>query len=136
MMSTEIITALIAAISSIAVCLIKGAIDRRKMMVEIEQKNQENLQKILSDLSKREDARQEESVRWRNQCEKMLTDLQHSIDKSNIQLTNVEERLSDRIDSLAKHVEKHNNFAERMPVVEEQIKVINHRIDDLERKEG
>ena len=26
-----------------------------------------------------------------------------------------------------------NNFARRMPVIEEQIKVINHRIDDLER---
>ena len=27
---------------------------------------------------------------------------------------------------------KHNNFAERMPVIEEQIKVINHRLADLE----
>ena len=37
-----------------------------------------------------------------------------------------------RIEQLEKKVDKHNNFAERMPVVEEQIKVINHRIDDLE----
>ena len=29
-------------------------------------------------------------------------------------------------------LEEHNNFAKRMPVVEEQIKVINHRISDLE----
>ena len=29
-------------------------------------------------------------------------------------------------------VREHNNFAKRMPVVEEQIKVINHRIEDLE----
>ena len=42
-----------------------------------------------------------------------------------------------RIEQLEKKVDKHNNFAARMPVVEEQIKVINHRIDDLEdcRKE-
>lgn len=40
-----------------------------------------------------------------------------------------------RIEQLEKKVDKHNSFAERMPVVEEQIKVINHRIDDLERKE-
>lgn len=37
-----------------------------------------------------------------------------------------------RIKLLEKKVDKHNHFAERMPVVEEQIKVINHRIDDLE----
>lgn len=41
--------------------------------------------------------------------------------------------MSYRIEQLEKKVDKHNNFAERMPVVEEQIKVINHRIDDLER---
>ena len=35
---------------------------------------------------------------------------------------------------LTDEVRKHNNFAQRMPVVEEQIRVINHRIDDLERK--
>lgn len=43
--------------------------------------------------------------------------------------------MSYRIEQLEKKVEKHNNFAERMPVVEEQIKVINHRIEDLERSE-
>lgn len=37
-----------------------------------------------------------------------------------------------KVDMLAREVREHNNFARRMPVVEEQIKVINHRIDDLE----
>ena len=37
-----------------------------------------------------------------------------------------------RIEQLEKKVDKHNNFAQRLPVVEEQIKVINHRIADLE----
>ena len=41
--------------------------------------------------------------------------------------------MSYRIEQLEKKVEKHNNFAGRMPVVEEQIKVINHRLEDLER---
>lgn len=40
-----------------------------------------------------------------------------------------------KIDELTREVREHNNFARRMPVVEEQIKVINHRIEDLE-KEG
>lgn len=39
-----------------------------------------------------------------------------------------------RIQQLEKKVDRHNNFAERIPVVEEQIKVINHRIDDLEKE--
>ncbi len=39
-----------------------------------------------------------------------------------------------KIDELTREVREHNNFAKRMPVVEEQIKVINHRIQDLEQK--
>lgn len=37
-----------------------------------------------------------------------------------------------KIKELTREVREHNNFARRMPVVEEQIKVINHRIEDLE----
>lgn len=37
-----------------------------------------------------------------------------------------------RLEELTREVREHNNFARRMPVVEEQVKVINHRIDDLE----
>lgn len=37
-----------------------------------------------------------------------------------------------KIEELTREVRAHNNFAQRMPVVEEQIKVINHRIADLE----
>lgn len=39
-----------------------------------------------------------------------------------------------KIDELTREVREHNNFARRMPVIEEQIKVINHRIADLEQK--
>jgi len=38
-----------------------------------------------------------------------------------------------RIGQLEKKVDKHNNFAERIPVIEDRIKVANHRIDDLEK---
>lgn len=37
-----------------------------------------------------------------------------------------------RIEQLEKKVDKHNNFAERVPVIEEKIKVCEHRISDLE----
>jgi chaperonin cofactor prefoldin len=39
-----------------------------------------------------------------------------------------------RIEQLEKKVDRHNSFAERMPVMEEQIKVINHRLEDLEHE--
>ena len=42
--------------------------------------------------------------------------------------------MSYRIEQLEKKVEKHNNFAERVPILEEQMKVANHRIEDLEAK--
>ena len=37
-----------------------------------------------------------------------------------------------KLNELTREVREHNNFARRVPVVEEQIKVINHRIEDLE----
>ena len=40
--------------------------------------------------------------------------------------------MEERISELTREVRAHNNFAQRMPVVEEQIKVINHRLADLE----
>ena len=39
-----------------------------------------------------------------------------------------------KLEELTREVREHNNFARRMPVVEEQIKVINHRIADLEEE--
>ena len=38
-----------------------------------------------------------------------------------------------KIDELTREVRSHNGFAEKIPVIQEQIKVINHRIDDLEK---
>jgi low affinity Fe/Cu permease len=40
-----------------------------------------------------------------------------------------------KIDELTREVREHNNFARRMPVVEEQIRVLSHRIADLEEIE-
>ena len=37
-----------------------------------------------------------------------------------------------KLDELTREVREHNSFAQRVPVIEEQIKVINHRIEDLE----
>lgn len=39
-----------------------------------------------------------------------------------------------RLDELTREVREHNHFARRVPVLEEQVKLANHRIEDLERK--
>ena len=39
-----------------------------------------------------------------------------------------------RLEELAREVRAHNNFAQRVPVLEEQLRVANHRIADLENK--
>jgi hypothetical protein len=41
--------------------------------------------------------------------------------------------LDTKLAELTREVREHNNFAKRMPVVEEQVKVINHRINNLEK---
>ncbi|MDY4221663.1 MAG: hypothetical protein SOX71_04075 [Candidatus Faecousia sp.] len=41
-----------------------------------------------------------------------------------------------KLDELTREVREHNGFARRMPVVEEQIRVINHRLSDLEHGGG
>ena len=39
-----------------------------------------------------------------------------------------------KLEELTREVRAHNNFAQRVPVLEEKMKVANHRIDDLEEK--
>ena len=41
-----------------------------------------------------------------------------------------------KLEELTREVRAHNNFAHRIPVLEEQIKVANHRIADLEKERG
>lgn len=39
-----------------------------------------------------------------------------------------------KIDRLTEEVRRHNDFASRIPVIEERLKVVNHRLEDLENK--
>lgn len=41
--------------------------------------------------------------------------------------------MNEKLQELTREVRLHNNFAQRIPIAEEQIKVINHRIKDLEQ---
>ena len=41
-----------------------------------------------------------------------------------------------KLEELTREVRMHNNFARRVPILEEQIKVANHRIEDIEKEKG
>lgn len=57
-----------------------------------------------------------------------------SANKVDAKLDKQQAVIETKMDELTREVREHNGFARRMPVVEEQIKVINHRIDDLEQE--
>lgn len=56
-------------------------------------------------------------------------------DRLATQLTTQQAVTDTKLDELTREVREHNNFARRIPVIDEQIKVINHRIKALEGKE-
>lgn len=66
----------------------------------------------------------------------LLNDLQKQSEiddqKLNAKLEKFQAVTETKIEELTREVRKHNGFAERMPVVEEQIKAINQRLDKIE----
>ena len=62
----------------------------------------------------------------------IITNIQ-SNKKIETQLTTNQAVTDTKLEGLTREVRLHNNFAQRIPVIEEQIKVANHRIDDLEK---
>lgn len=56
---------------------------------------------------------------------KQAQDIDHKLDRQ-LAVT------ATKLDELSREVREHNNFARRVPVLEEQMKVANHRIGDLE----
>jgi len=63
----------------------------------------------------------------------IITNIQ-SNKKIEIQLTSNQAVTDTKLTELTREVRLHNDFARRIPVIEEQIKVANHRIEDLEKK--
>lgn len=48
-------------------------------------------------------------------------------------LTTAQAVTDTKIEALTREVREHNDFARRVPVIEERIRVVNHRLNDLER---
>lgn len=62
-----------------------------------------------------------------------LTSNKKVVNDIKVEVTKNQAVTDTKIEELTREVREHNGFARRMPVVEEQIKVINHRISDLEK---
>ena len=63
----------------------------------------------------------------------MIAELKQRSDASDAKLDKEVALLRAEVDELMREVRQHNNFAQRVPVLEEQIKAANHRIEDLEK---
>ena len=70
--------------------------------------------------------------------EKVLGEIKHQSElddaKLDAKLSQHQAVTDVKLEELTREVRKHNNFAEKIPVIEEQIRVANHRIADLEHK--
>lgn len=63
----------------------------------------------------------------------MMEQLKAHSDSSDAKLEKAQAVTDTKLENLTAEVRKHNGFAEKIPVIEEKIKVANKRIDDLER---
>ena len=60
----------------------------------------------------------------------------HTAQSMDAKLDKQQAIMDTKLEELTREVRMHNNFAKRIPVMEEQIKVANHRIADLEKERG
>ena len=98
-----IISAVIGGVVTLIVCLINNYFIHRKTLAEQKAHSEKIVQQQLAQSMELE-AKQQQTIAI----------------------------IEYKFDELTREVREHNNFARRMPVVEEQIRVINHRIHDLE----
>ena len=64
----------------------------------------------------------------------MLAEMKRQSDIADARLEKSQAVTDTKLEELTREVREHNNFARRLPVLEEQIKVANHRIEDLEKQ--
>ena len=125
-MSTEVVIAIVGSVGTIVVAIIALI---------------PQLKKIKLDQVKIADEQAAQMRDFKDDVRKSVSHLQNSIAAMKEDQNHFQETIAVKMDymardfeALSKHVERHNNFAERMPAVEEQIKATNNRINDLERR--
>ena len=64
----------------------------------------------------------------------MMAEMAKQSELSDARLEKSQAVMDTKLEELTREVRMHNNFAQRLPVLEEQIKVANHRIEDLEKQ--
>lgn len=64
----------------------------------------------------------------------MIEQLKSQSKESDAKLEKAQAVTDTKLEDLTREVRKHNSFAEKIPVLEEKIKVANNRIADLEKK--
>ena len=98
-------------------------------IAEIKNEQKDFLKETREDVSHMQDAYAEKITEVNMSIQEIRGQLQQSYSETNMRL----DFMTQEFKNMKEEVKEHNNFAKRMPVVEEQIKVANHRIEDLER---
>lgn len=129
-------TALISAASAIVVCLIESRTSRKKQNDQFMKEHLESLDAIKKDYNEGLNSLRQELREVKSDLNSTLSDLKYRTEQS-IGIIDL------KISELEKKQDKHNSVIERtfhleqnVAVIQEQIKVGNHRIEDLEKKEA
>lgn len=120
-MDVDILVALIGLIGVIISVFVSARVTQNKVTQELQTQNAVQFQKI-EELGKN--------------VMQVKSELTQKID-SNQQMIDLKiEHLGNQQKEMQKLLDVHNDYARHMPVIEEQVKVINHRLEDLEAKKG
>lgn len=133
-MTESIIIALISGGVTLIGAVLSFIATSKKLQKESEKAQQEQIDSLRKDINKKLDDHRSEYLHEIGDVKQKITDTKIEYEKTVIKITG-------QIDNLTEKVNRHNNLVERMYAVEqatavqtEQIKVANHRIEDLENK--
>lgn len=138
-------TIIVAIITCFGVCLgsvLTFIFQMRKLRTETEQASKAQTAELNKSIQDSISANRNEYLLGIGEVKKSVAELnlcmvdlkgtwQQSVAMTDLRMQN----LTGEITDLKTEVREHNNFAKRLPVLEEKMSVANHRIADLERKD-
>lgn len=141
-MDTSIIVALISCFGVSLGAILTFIVQIRKLRAESEQNAIKQTEEFKETIRKSLESN-------RNEYLEGIADVKHSIGEINVCVATLQQsmnsrlalfdlrfqHLTDEFNDMKTEVREHNNFAKRLPVLEEKMTVANHRIADLEGKQ-
>lgn len=144
-MPTEVLTAIISGAVTLITSLSASILvfksntkqieaSQKKSQEEQIQKQNEKIEQFSNSLNETLEEHKETYIKEINSICNAVAEVKATQQNSAALMELRFEHMTKQFEDMKVEVREHNNFARRMPVVEEQIKVANHRIEDLEKK--